>query len=249
MTPDEQAKAARDLLDAERTGNQIGLLTLRYPEMTIDDAYQIQNAIYRAKLDAGRRAIGWKIGLTSKAMQYALNIDIPDSGILFDDMDFADGAIIPKGRFIQPRVEAEIAFVMKSALSGESVSRDDVLSATDFVAPAIQILDTFLELLMERVLRRNNNRNEATFLRQLQTHLLVTLNAGNRNASLWSHRWLSREPISTRADATRRPSLRVVSFAVETSDRASPSSISTSRQCPGEMKDRIFTSSARRAVG
>ena len=56
MTPDEQAKAARDLLDAERTGNQIGLLTLRYPEMTMDDAYQIQNAIYRTKLDAGRRA-------------------------------------------------------------------------------------------------------------------------------------------------------------------------------------------------
>ena len=145
MTPDDQAKAARDLLDAERTGTQIGLLTLRHPEMTMDDAYQVQNAIYRAKLEADRHVIGWKIGLTSKAMQYALNIDIPDSGILFDDMAFADGATIPKGRFIQPRIEAEIAFVMKSALSGKNTSHSDVLAATDFVAPAIEILDTRIQ--------------------------------------------------------------------------------------------------------
>ena len=145
MTPDDQAEAARDLLNAERTGTQIGLLTLRHPEMTMDDAYQIQNAIYRAKLDEGRNVIGWKIGLTSKAMQYALNIDIPDSGILFDDMAFEDGATIPKGRFIQPRIEAEIAFVMKSPLSGESVTHSDVLAATDCVAPAIEILDTRIQ--------------------------------------------------------------------------------------------------------
>ena len=145
MTPEEQAQAARDLLDAERSGTQISLLTLRHPEMTMDDAYQIQNAIYRAKLDAGQRVIGWKIGLTSKAMQYALNIDIPDSGILFDDMAFPDGATIPKGRFIQPRIEAEIAFIMKRSLSGENVTRSDVLAATDFVAPAIEILDTRIQ--------------------------------------------------------------------------------------------------------
>ena len=145
MTPDDQAEAARDLLNAERTGTQIGLLTLRHPEMTMDDAYQIQNAIYRAKLDEGRKVIGWKIGLTSKAMQYALNIDIPDSGILFDDMAFEDGGTIPKGHFIQPRIEAEIAFVMKSPLSGESVTHSDVLAATDCVAPAIEILDTRIQ--------------------------------------------------------------------------------------------------------
>lgn len=88
MTPEDHARAAADLLAAEKTRDQIGLLTKRYPEMGMDDAYQVQNAIYRAKLDAGRKVIGWKIGLTSKAMQYALNIDIPDSGILFDDMLF-----------------------------------------------------------------------------------------------------------------------------------------------------------------
>ncbi len=142
MTPEDHAHAASDLLTAEKTGEQIGLLTLRHPEMGMDDAYAVQNAIYRAKLDKGRRVIGWKIGLTSKAMQYALNIDIPDSGILFDDMAFAHGATVPRGRFIQPRVEAEIAFVMKSAIGGAEVTRAEVIAATDFVAPSLEILDT-----------------------------------------------------------------------------------------------------------
>ncbi len=142
MTPDDHAKAALDLLAAEDNGTQIGLLTKRFPEMGMDDAYAIQNAIYQAKLKQGRSVIGWKIGLTSRAMQYALNIDIPDSGILFDDMAFVHGSTIPKGRFIQPRIEAEIAFVMKDAIGGAEVTRSDVLAATDFVAPSIEILDT-----------------------------------------------------------------------------------------------------------
>ena len=69
MTPDDHARAAADLLLAERTGEQIGLLTLRHPEMGMDDAYAVQNAICRQKLAEGRRVVGWKIGLTSKAMQ------------------------------------------------------------------------------------------------------------------------------------------------------------------------------------
>ena len=142
MTPEDHARAAEDLLNAEETGQQIGLLTKRHPEMGLDDAYAVQKAIYRAKLAQGRRVIGWKIGLTSKAMQYALNIDIPDSGILFDDMAFDTGATVPKGRFIQPRVEAEIAFVMKEAVGGADLTREDVLEATDYVAPSLEILDT-----------------------------------------------------------------------------------------------------------
>lgn len=142
MTPAEHAKAAQDLLHAEATGVQIGLLSLRHPDIGMDDAYAIQNAICRAKLGQGQRVVGWKIGLTSKAMQSALNIDIPDSGILFDTMVFDTGALVPKGRFIQPRIEAEIAFVMKAALGGADVTRDDVLAATDYVAPALEILDT-----------------------------------------------------------------------------------------------------------
>ncbi len=148
MTPQEHAQAAADLLAAEAAGKQIGLLTQRHPEMDMDDAYAIQNAIHKAKIKAGRSVIGWKIGLTSKAMQYALNIDIPDSGILFDDMMFDHGAVVPAGRFIQPRIEAEIAFVMKARLGGANVTREDVILATDYVAPSIEILDT-------RIVRRD----------------------------------------------------------------------------------------------
>lgn len=142
MSPDEHEAAATALVNAERTGEQIGLLSLRNPDMTMSDAYEIQNAIYRSKIRAGHKVIGWKIGLTSRAMQSALGINIPDSGILFDDMRFETGATVPAGRFIQPRIEAEIAFVMKSPLAGAHVSRDDVLDATDYVAPSIEILDT-----------------------------------------------------------------------------------------------------------
>lgn len=142
MTPQDHARAAADLLAAEKSGDQIGLLSLRHPEIGMDDAYAVQNAICTAKLAQGRRVIGWKIGLTSKAMQYALGIDIPDSGILFDDMAFDHGATVPAGRFIQPRIEAEIAFVLKSAIGGADVTRADVIAATDYVAPAIEILDT-----------------------------------------------------------------------------------------------------------
>ena len=120
MTPENHIEAANDLLNAEEKGEQIRLLTQRYPEMGMDDAYAVQNAIYLAKLQQGRTVVGWKIGLTSKAMQYALNINIPDSGILFDDMIFSNGATVPKKRFIEPRVEAEIAFIMKSSVGGSN---------------------------------------------------------------------------------------------------------------------------------
>lgn len=142
LTSTEILAAADRLDEAERTRVQIGLLSLRHPSITMADAYAIQAAWVRKKVASGRRVVGWKIGLTSKAMQYALNIDIPDSGVLLDDMVFEDGATIPAARFIQPRVEAEIAFVMKASLRGPGVSVHDVLNATDFVTPALEILDT-----------------------------------------------------------------------------------------------------------
>ena len=139
------AQAAEDLFQAEQSGRQIGLLSLRHPDMNMDDAYAIQSALAEKKRAAGRQVIGWKIGLTSKAMQYALSIDTPDSGILFDDMRFDNGATIPNGRFIQPRIEAEIAFVMRQPLAGETVTRAEVVAATDYVVPAIEILDTRIQ--------------------------------------------------------------------------------------------------------
>ena len=138
----EIEQAAADLFSADENRSQIGLLTIRHPDMTLDDAYAVQAALVRRKLAAGRKVIGWKIGLTSRAMQSALNIDIPDSGVLLDDMAFDNGATVPPGRFIQPRIEAEIAFVMKAPLAGEDVTREDVIAATDYVAPSLEILDT-----------------------------------------------------------------------------------------------------------
>lgn len=142
MTPDQIAAAAEALFQAERTGRQIGLLSRAHPQAGLDQAYAIQSALVARKLAAGARRIGWKIGLTSRAMQQALGIDTPDSGVLLDDMRFADGATVPKGRFIAPRIEAEIAFLMAAPLAGAGVTRDQVLAATAHFAPALEILDT-----------------------------------------------------------------------------------------------------------
>lgn len=136
-------EAAAQALDmAEKSRVQTGLLSLAHPGMTMDDAYAVQSAWVQRKRAAGDGVVGWKIGLTSRAMQQALNITIPDSGVLLQSMVFEHGATIPAGRFIQPRVEAEIAFVMKERLRGPNLSIEDVLAATEYVAPALEILDT-----------------------------------------------------------------------------------------------------------
>lgn len=145
MNADEIETAAEALFNAEVNGVQIPILSLAHPEMSMDDAYAVQARLVERKREAGRRIIGWKIGLTSKAMQYALNIDTPDSGILFDDMAFGSGATVPRGRFIEPRVEAEIAFVLKAPLQGDDITARDVIAATDYVTPALEILDTRIE--------------------------------------------------------------------------------------------------------
>jgi 2-oxo-hept-3-ene-1,7-dioate hydratase len=141
LTDAQIAEAAEALFAAEVTGQQIGLLSGLYPRMTLDDAYAVQRALVAKRRETGREIIGWKIGLTSKAMQQALRIDIPDSGVLFGDMLFETGGTVAKGRFIEPRVEAEIAFVMKSNLDG-AADRDAVLAATDYICPALELLDT-----------------------------------------------------------------------------------------------------------
>lgn len=142
MTPDQIEAAAEALFQAEVSGRQMGLISLQYPTAGLDEAYAIQAALIARKRAAGRRGIGWKIGLTSRAMQEALKIATPDSGLLLDDMLFADGATVPAGRFIQPRVEAEIAFLLAAPLQGAGVTRADVVAATAAVVPSLEILDT-----------------------------------------------------------------------------------------------------------
>jgi len=145
LTKLDIARAAERLHQAEKTRVQIRQLSQDHPAITVDDAYAIQKAWIDIKVGEGRVIRGHKIGLTSKAMQSALNIDEPDSGILFDDMFFQDGGLVPTDRFIGTRVEAELAFVMKHRLSGPDCTMFDVLNATDFVIPALEILDTRIE--------------------------------------------------------------------------------------------------------
>jgi 2-oxo-hept-3-ene-1,7-dioate hydratase len=142
MTPADIHAAAEALFAEEGSRRQIGLLSLAHPGMTMEDAYAVQAAFVALKQAAGVPRIGWKIGLTSRAMQAALGIDIPDSGVLLADMAFDSGATIPKGRFIEPRIEAEIAFVMGADLAGDHVTEADVIAATDHVRPSLEILDT-----------------------------------------------------------------------------------------------------------
>jgi 2-oxo-hept-3-ene-1,7-dioate hydratase len=137
--------AAERLHRAEKTRTQIRQLSQEFPAITIEDAYAIQTAWIEIKVGEGRIVKGHKIGLTSKAMQSALNIDEPDSGVLLDDMFFADGGLVPSDRFIATRVEAELAFVMSKRLAGPDCTMFDVLNATDFVVPALEILDTRIE--------------------------------------------------------------------------------------------------------
>ena len=133
--------AARRLDESERTRTQIRQLSLQYPGITIDDAYAVQKAWVTLKTKAGHPIKGHKIGLTSKAMQYSSNIHEPDYGALLEDMFYADGSDIAADRFIVPRLEVELAFVLGKPLQGPNCTIFDVLSATEFVTPAVEIID------------------------------------------------------------------------------------------------------------
>ncbi len=138
-------KLARSLGEAERSHRQVRQFSLEYPDITIEDAYAIQRAWMRLKLAGGRTLKGHKIGLTSRAMQRSSNITEPDYGALLDDMFFANGGDVPIDRFILPRVEVELAFILKERLSGPECTIFDVLNATDYVVPAIEIIDARIQ--------------------------------------------------------------------------------------------------------
>ena len=137
-------RLARELHESERTRVQVEHFSRRHPGMTIEDGYAVSRAWVAMKLAEGRRVRGHKIGLTSRAMQQSSQIDEPDYGTLLDDMFFAPGAI-PAERFIAPRVEVELAFILKQPLAGAQVTPEEVLAATDFVQPAIEIIDARIE--------------------------------------------------------------------------------------------------------
>jgi 2-oxo-hept-3-ene-1,7-dioate hydratase len=135
---------ARELHQSERERVQLEHFSKRFPAMTIEDGYAVSRAWVALKIAQGRQVRGHKIGLTSRAMQQSSQIDEPDYGTLLDDMFFAPGNV-PTQRFIAPRVEVELAFILKQPLAGEQVDVDEVLAATDYVQPAIEIIDARIE--------------------------------------------------------------------------------------------------------
>jgi 2-oxo-hept-3-ene-1,7-dioate hydratase len=134
------------LREAERTKTPTRQISQSHPDLTVDDAYAIQRAGVDLAAADGRVARGRKIGLTSRVMQQAVGITEPDYGVLYDDMFFADGSVVPRDRFIAPRVEVELAFVLGSALRGPDCTIYDVLRATEYVTPAIEILDARFQM-------------------------------------------------------------------------------------------------------
>ena len=146
MLPDATITAlARQLYDARKTRTPLRHFSKQHPQMTVADGYAIQRAWVALELADGRTIKGRKIGLTSRAMQQSSQIDEPDYAPLMDDMFFDNGSDIPIDRFIAPRIEVELAFILGKPLRGPGVSLFDVLSATEFVTPAIEIIDARIE--------------------------------------------------------------------------------------------------------
>jgi 2-keto-4-pentenoate hydratase len=137
----EHREAARRLIDAARTHVPCAPVRELVPEGTLDDAYVIQT-IVRDETSAGRRPFGRKIGLTSRAVQQQFGVDQPDFGVLHADMAFGDNEDVPFERLLQPRIEAEVAFVLGRDLGDAPVAVTDVIRATDFVVAAIEIVDS-----------------------------------------------------------------------------------------------------------
>lgn len=137
LTREDIQKAASDLHEAEKNREQITAITLEHPKMSLQDAYAVQSAWMDIKLAEGRKVVGYKVGLTSRAMQTSMQIDEPDYGTLLDNMVFDDGSDIQTSNFTDPKIEVELAFILKDRLQGEDVTIFDVLSATEYVVPAL----------------------------------------------------------------------------------------------------------------
>ena len=149
FSPELIAQLAAELQQSQRIRTPVEHFSKRHPGMTVEDGYRIGRAWVDLQKAEGRQVIGHKIGLTSRAMQISSQIDEPDYGTLLDHMLYSAKAgevlEIPVDHFIAPRVEVELAFVLKAPLAGPNVTVDDVLAATDYITPAIEIIDARIE--------------------------------------------------------------------------------------------------------
>ncbi|MGB2710807.1 MAG: hypothetical protein WBC33_04765 [Conexibacter sp.] len=141
LTPHHEA-LARLLWHAELQGEPVEPLSATFPELEVRDAYRVQAIGRELRGATGDEVRGWKVGLTSLAMQELMGVDQPDSGYLLESMIVGSGAQLRSEQFVQPRVEAEIAFLLKAAIEGPNVTREEVLAATQAFAPALEIIDS-----------------------------------------------------------------------------------------------------------
>jgi 2-oxo-hept-3-ene-1,7-dioate hydratase len=141
LSDTDRGQAADTLIEAARTRKQATQLSVTFPGIDFEDAYAISTEVARRRMAAGEKLIGHKVGLTSKAMQASSQIDEPDYGYLFESMMVEDGAKVPHENYCAPRVEIELAFILGRSLKGPGMTLPDVLRATEYVVPAIEIVD------------------------------------------------------------------------------------------------------------
>jgi 2-keto-4-pentenoate hydratase len=135
-------EAYQHLLHAEKNKKSVAPLTDLYPDITIHDAYRVQIKNIDQKVKDGQKIVGKKIGLTSFAMQELLGVDQPDYGHLLDSMNIPNGGSIQMETLFNPKVEGELAFILKKDLKGPAVTVEDVLEATEYIVPSIEIVDS-----------------------------------------------------------------------------------------------------------
>ena len=141
LTEPERRSTVQALIQAQRDRKPIRQLSEAYPDMDLEDAYAIQGLWAEARIASGARVAGHKIGLTSRAMQMASKMTEPDYGRILDDSFFNDGARIEVSRVLKPRLEVELGFIMGEDLRGPGARIYDVMRATEFVVPALEIID------------------------------------------------------------------------------------------------------------
>lgn len=142
LTDQVREELAADLAQAERSRIAIDPLTSENPDIDVVDAYEIQLINIRRRVAKGARVVGHKVGLSSEAMQKMMNVDEPDYGHLLDEMAVHEDRPVPTSKYLYPRVEVEVGFVLADDLPGEGCTEDDVLAATAAFAPAIELIDT-----------------------------------------------------------------------------------------------------------
>ncbi|WP_245591354.1 2-oxo-3-hexenedioate decarboxylase [Derxia gummosa] len=144
MTLDREAvvRLCERVEGAQRRAHAIPKLTDEYPGMTVGDGYAVQMELRRRWLERGVRQVGWKCGLTSRAKMKQMGVDVPSIGFLMFDMFRSEGEAIATADLVHPRVECEVAFMTKAELCGPHCTREEVIEATDFVIPAVEIIDS-----------------------------------------------------------------------------------------------------------